>query len=50
MIRYHHFGEGEYDKSEEVIQQLLKEKDANLKVAGLVKVSGSGRHGGGGCG
>jgi cytochrome c biogenesis protein CcdA/thiol-disulfide isomerase/thioredoxin len=41
-IRYHHFGEGEYDKSEEVIQQLLKERDANLKVAGLVKVAGSG--------
>jgi hypothetical protein len=41
-IRYHHFGEGEYDKSEEVIQELLKQKDANLKLAGLVKVSGSG--------
>jgi cytochrome c biogenesis protein CcdA/thiol-disulfide isomerase/thioredoxin len=41
-IRYHHFGEGEYDKSEEVIQELLKQKDANLKVAGLVQVSGSG--------
>lgn len=24
-IRYHHFGEGEYDKSERVIQQLLRE-------------------------
>ncbi len=42
VIRYHHFGEGEYDKSEEVIQELLKQKDANLKVAGLVKVTGSG--------
>jgi cytochrome c biogenesis protein CcdA/thiol-disulfide isomerase/thioredoxin len=41
-IRYHHFGEGEYAKSEEVIQELLKEKDANLKLAGLVKVSGTG--------
>jgi len=41
-IRYHHFGEGEYDKSEEVIQELLKQKDANLKVAGLVQVNGSG--------
>jgi len=41
-IRYHHFGEGEYDKSEEVIQELLKQKDATLKVAGLVQVSGSG--------
>ena len=42
MIRYHHFGEGEYDKSEEVIQQLLKEKNANLKASGLVRVSASG--------
>jgi cytochrome c biogenesis protein CcdA/thiol-disulfide isomerase/thioredoxin len=42
VIRYHHFGEGEYDKSEEVIQELLKQRDANLKVAGLVKVTGSG--------
>jgi thiol-disulfide isomerase/thioredoxin len=41
-IRYHHFGEGEYDKSEQVIQRLLKEKNANLQVAGLVQVSGSG--------
>ncbi|MWT96658.1 cytochrome c biogenesis protein DipZ, partial [Escherichia coli] len=24
-IRFHHFGEGEYEKSERVIQQLLKE-------------------------
>jgi cytochrome c biogenesis protein CcdA/thiol-disulfide isomerase/thioredoxin len=42
MIRYHHFGEGEYDKSEEVIQQLLKEKNANLKASGLVQVRASG--------
>jgi cytochrome c biogenesis protein CcdA/thiol-disulfide isomerase/thioredoxin len=42
MIRYHHFGEGEYDKSEQVIQQLLKEKNANLKASGLVQVSASG--------
>ncbi len=41
-VRYHHFGEGEYDKSEQVIQQLLKEKNANLKVGGLVQVSASG--------
>jgi thiol-disulfide isomerase/thioredoxin len=27
-IRYHHFGEGEYDKSEQVIQELLKENGA----------------------
>jgi cytochrome c biogenesis protein CcdA/thiol-disulfide isomerase/thioredoxin len=42
VIRYHHFGEGEYDKSEEVIQELLKEKDANLEVGGLVQVTASG--------
>jgi cytochrome c biogenesis protein CcdA/thiol-disulfide isomerase/thioredoxin len=41
-VRYHHFGEGEYDTSEQVIQQLLKEKNANLNVAGLVQVSASG--------
>jgi cytochrome c biogenesis protein CcdA/thiol-disulfide isomerase/thioredoxin len=41
-IRYHHFGEGEYDKSEEVIQELLKERNANLKLSGFVQVSGSG--------
>jgi cytochrome c biogenesis protein CcdA/thiol-disulfide isomerase/thioredoxin len=41
-IRYHHFGEGEYDKSEQVIQQLLKEKNANLKVSGIVQVNASG--------
>ena len=37
-IRYHHFGEGEYEKSEEVIQQLLQEKNAGLKAAGIVKI------------
>lgn len=41
-IRYHHFGEGEYDKSEGVIQQLLKEKNSNLQLSGLVNVKGSG--------
>ncbi|HEX4076283.1 MAG TPA: cytochrome c biogenesis protein DipZ [Candidatus Acidoferrales bacterium] len=41
-IRYHHFGEGEYDKSEEVIQELLKERNANLKLSGFVQVAGSG--------
>ncbi|MGV8959709.1 MAG: cytochrome c biogenesis protein DipZ [Stenotrophomonas sp.] len=34
-IRYHHFGEGEYDRSEAVIRQLLREAgDANLPQAG----------------
>jgi cytochrome c biogenesis protein CcdA/thiol-disulfide isomerase/thioredoxin len=41
-IRYHHFGEGEYDESERVIQQLLKEKNANLSLAGLVDVKAAG--------
>jgi cytochrome c biogenesis protein CcdA/thiol-disulfide isomerase/thioredoxin len=41
-IRYHHFGEGKYDESEEVIQQLLREKNAGLKTAGLVQVAASG--------
>ena len=42
IIRYHHFGEGEYEKSEEVIQQLLKEKNANWKAGGIVQVTASG--------
>jgi cytochrome c biogenesis protein CcdA/thiol-disulfide isomerase/thioredoxin len=41
-IRYHHFGEGEYDKSEEVIQQLLKEKNATLETSGFVKINAAG--------
>ncbi len=41
-IRFHHFGEGNYDESEQVIQQLLKEKNANLSVAGFVNVKGAG--------
>jgi thiol-disulfide isomerase/thioredoxin len=41
-IRYHHFGEGKYDESEEVIQQLLREKNSALKTAGLVQVNASG--------
>ena len=41
-IRYHHFGEGKYAESEEVIQQLLREKNSNLKYGGLVQVAASG--------
>jgi len=41
-IRYHHFGEGKYAESEEVIQQLLEEKNAGLKTGGLVEVAASG--------
>jgi cytochrome c biogenesis protein CcdA/thiol-disulfide isomerase/thioredoxin len=41
-IRFHHFGEGGYDESEKVIQELLKEKDSTLQVSGLVQVTGAG--------
>jgi cytochrome c biogenesis protein CcdA/thiol-disulfide isomerase/thioredoxin len=41
-IRYHHFGEGKYAESEEVIQQLLREKNSGLKVDGFVQVNGAG--------
>jgi cytochrome c biogenesis protein CcdA/thiol-disulfide isomerase/thioredoxin len=41
-IVYHHFGEGEYDKSEQVIQQLLQEGNSGLKVGGTVTVNGKG--------
>src|SRR5580704_13944346 len=41
-IRYHHFGEGEYDESERVIQQLLKENGATSLSSGVVNVTGSG--------
>ncbi|HEY2461782.1 MAG TPA: cytochrome c biogenesis protein DipZ [Candidatus Acidoferrum sp.] len=42
QIRYHHFGEGNYAESEEVIQQLLREKNSALKTGGFVQVNGSG--------
>ncbi|MGA8036862.1 MAG: cytochrome c biogenesis protein DipZ [Candidatus Acidiferrales bacterium] len=42
VIRYHHFGEGEYDESERVIQELLKQKNSSLNLAGLVDVKASG--------
>ena len=41
-IRYHHFGEGKYAESEEVIQQLLREKNSNLNTGGFVPVAASG--------
>ncbi len=41
-IRYHHFGEGKYAESEQVIQQLLREKNSNLGNSGFVKISASG--------
>jgi cytochrome c biogenesis protein CcdA/thiol-disulfide isomerase/thioredoxin len=41
-IRYHHFGEGKYAESEEVIQQLLADRNGGLKTNGLVAVNASG--------
>jgi cytochrome c biogenesis protein CcdA/thiol-disulfide isomerase/thioredoxin len=41
-IRYHHFGEGEYDESERVIQQLLKENGVTSLSAGTINVSAPG--------
>jgi thiol-disulfide isomerase/thioredoxin len=42
QIRYHHFGEGEYVKSERVIQQLLKENGATDLDLSTVSVSAAG--------
>jgi len=45
-IRYHHFGEGEYDESERVIQELLKENGAQLSLSAAtpaaISVAGEG--------
>src|SRR5262249_25887069 len=41
-IRDHHFGEGDYDKSERVIQQLLAEAGKTGVSTDLVAVRGSG--------
>jgi len=41
-IRYHHFGEGEYDQSEQVIQELLREMGATGFEASLVRPSTEG--------
>ncbi len=41
-IRHHHFGEGDYDGSEKVIQQLLAEAGRKDISGDLVKVSASG--------
>src|ERR1700728_2543719 len=41
-IRYHHFGEGQYDESERVIQQLLKENGATALAEGVISVAGNG--------
>ena len=42
-VRYHHFGEGEYDQSEQWIQELLKERpDEQSLPGGIVNVSAQG--------
>jgi cytochrome c biogenesis protein CcdA/thiol-disulfide isomerase/thioredoxin len=41
-IRHHHFGEGEYDQSEKVIQKLLAEAGNTNVKAGLVKADADG--------
>jgi cytochrome c biogenesis protein CcdA/thiol-disulfide isomerase/thioredoxin len=41
-MRYHHFGEGEYDESERVIQRLLAEAGNSNVPTGLVAVNASG--------
>lgn len=41
-IRYHHFGEGEYDKSERVIQTLLRENGATGLDERLVRITADG--------
>jgi thiol-disulfide isomerase/thioredoxin len=41
-IRYHHFGEGEYEKSERVIQDLLRENGFTGFDASMVRVTADG--------
>lgn len=41
-IRYHHFGEGRYEESEKIIQQLLVEAGAKGVDTSLVRVQGVG--------
>jgi len=41
-VRYHHFGEGDYDKSERVIQTLLKENGATGLDESFVHVTATG--------
>jgi thiol-disulfide isomerase/thioredoxin len=42
QVRHHHFGEGEYDESEKVIQQLLAEAGDKNVPSGIVAVNASG--------
>ncbi|MGB3867019.1 MAG: thioredoxin family protein, partial [Xanthobacteraceae bacterium] len=41
-IRHHHFGEGDYDNSERIIQMLLSQAGHKLKTADLVSVRATG--------
>jgi thiol-disulfide isomerase/thioredoxin len=41
-IRYHHFGQGEYEKSERVIQSLLKENGATVLDESTVRITADG--------
>ncbi|MGB3042653.1 MAG: cytochrome c biogenesis protein DipZ [Xanthobacteraceae bacterium] len=41
-IRHHHFGEGDYDNSERIIQLLLSQAGHKLKAGDLVNVSATG--------
>ena len=41
-IRHHHFGEGDYDESERVIQELLAEAGKTGVSSGLVAVNATG--------
>jgi cytochrome c biogenesis protein CcdA/thiol-disulfide isomerase/thioredoxin len=41
-IRHHHFGEGEYDESERIIQELLKENGAKSPSGGTISVTANG--------
>jgi thiol-disulfide isomerase/thioredoxin len=41
-IRYHHFGEGDYEKSERVVQELLRENGAAGLDASTVRISADG--------
>ncbi|WP_292228911.1 cytochrome c biogenesis protein DipZ [Brevundimonas sp.] len=42
QIRHHHFGEGDYDGSERVIQQLLREAGAANVASGVVQIQAKG--------
>jgi thiol-disulfide isomerase/thioredoxin len=42
QIRHHHFGEGDYERSERVIRQLLADTDSSRAAPALVSVDGRG--------